>query len=170
MNPNNNNFSNTQGAGFTTDKPPTRHVHHNSAEPLPGARGARDPIDYSVDNVESMSSAHGHHQGADWHQRDSFRQPGTFNPSADDSLSSQGNTAFTRDRPMNVQPAPEGGVSVDGQAGLPEGHAGFGDKLVGKTQKVIGKASNNPALHEKGELREAGGKAAAEGLARAPHD
>jgi hypothetical protein len=57
---------------------------------------------------------------------------------------------------------------------------------VGKTQKVgvtvarrlvhlisrqvIGKYTHNPDLHEKGELRETGGKAAAEGRARAAHD
>lgn len=36
--------------------------------------------------------------------------------------------------------------------------------------QVAGKAMRNPELHEKGELREAGGKAAAHGDARAPHD
>ena len=30
--------------------------------------------------------------------------------------------------------------------------------------------TNNPELHEKGELRESGGKAALMGQARAPHD
>ena len=30
--------------------------------------------------------------------------------------------------------------------------------------------THNPELHEKGELREAGGKLAAQGRARAPHD
>ena len=70
---------------------------------------------------------------------------------------------------------------------MPEGHANIGDKIVGKTQKVgftvtggrlvhltprqvIGKYTQNPDLHEKGELRETGGKAAAEGRARAAHD
>ena len=34
----------------------------------------------------------------------------------------------------------------------------------------MGKVFDKEALHEKGELREAGGKAAAMGQARAPHD
>ena len=29
-----------------------------------------------------------------------------------------------------------GGVAIGGDSDLPEGHAGFMDKLVGKTQKV----------------------------------
>lgn len=68
---------------------------------------------------------------------------------------------------------------------MPEGHANMGDKIVGKTQKVsfavvvrphlisrqvVGKYTHNPDLHERGELRETGGKAAAEGRARAAHD
>ena len=36
--------------------------------------------------------------------------------------------------------------------------------------QVIGKYINNPEMHEKGELRETGGKAAAEGRTRAAHD
>jgi uncharacterized protein YjbJ (UPF0337 family) len=79
-------------------------------------------------------------------------------------------TAFNSERPLGVAPAPEGGVAIGGQPNLPEGHANIGDKIVGKTQKVIGKYTHNPDLHEKGELRETGGKAAAEGRARAAHD
>ena len=86
-----------------------------------------------------------------------------------------------------------GGVAIGGQSDLPMGHAGMVDKLVGKTQKVrsrlrpypstcssvraltplaqvAGKMTGNPEMHERGELRESGGKAAAEGMARAPHD
>ena len=36
--------------------------------------------------------------------------------------------------------------------------------------QVMGKLSNNPELHEKGALRELGGKGAARSEARAPHD
>ncbi|KIK65050.1 hypothetical protein GYMLUDRAFT_160466, partial [Collybiopsis luxurians FD-317 M1] len=78
-----------------------------------------------------------------------------------------GKNTFTESRPMNVEPAPAGGVAVDGNVDLPEGKAGIMDKVVGKTQKV---ATNKPELYEKGELRESGGKAAASGNARAPHD
>lgn len=80
-----------------------------------------------------------------------------------------------------------GGVAIGGKDDLPEGKAGMADKLVGKTQKVrvpivglrisaerhlqvVGKYTHNVELHEKGELREAGGKAAVAGQARVPHD
>lgn len=79
-----------------------------------------------------------------------------------------------------------GGVAIGGESDLPEGNAGFGDKMIGKTQKVdssphymfmylqrlkvFGKYTHNPEMHEKGELRETGGKAAAHGQARAAHD
>lgn len=86
------------------------------------------------------------------------------------SESARGNTAFTSERPLGVQPTPEGGVAIGGQPNLPEGHAGFGDKVIGKTQKVIGKYTKNEELHEKGELRETGGKGAVLGDARAAHD
>ncbi|KAH0834145.1 hypothetical protein J3R83DRAFT_11449 [Lanmaoa asiatica] len=82
----------------------------------------------------------------------------------------QGRNAFNSERPLGVTPVPEGGVAIGGQPNLPEGHANIGDKIVGKTQKVIGKYTHNPDLHERGELRETGGKAAAEGRARAAHD
>ncbi|KAM6493169.1 hypothetical protein JOM56_011303, partial [Amanita muscaria] len=55
-----------------------------------------------------------------------------------------------------------------GQSDLPLGFPDMGDKIIGKTQKVMGKMTNNPELHEKGELRQYGGRAAVHGLARAP--
>ena len=80
-----------------------------------------------------------------------------------------------------------GGVAIDGRDDVPEGKANLADKLIGKTQKVsmaggpsqksrpilgqvAGKMTKNPEMHEKGELREAGGKGAVTGEARAPHD
>ena len=81
-----------------------------------------------------------------------------------------------------------GGVAIDGRDDVPEGRANLADKLIGKTQKVsmaggpsqnqfrpilgqvAGKITKNPEMHEKGELREAGGKGAVTGEARAPHD
>ncbi|KZT25087.1 hypothetical protein NEOLEDRAFT_1066027 [Neolentinus lepideus HHB14362 ss-1] len=90
------------------------------------------------------------------------------------SQSGQGKSAFTEDRPLGTQPVSGGGVAVGGDEDLPMGKAGMTDKVVGKTQKasspVVGKYTHKPELHEKGELRESGGKAAAQGQARAPHD
>ena len=36
--------------------------------------------------------------------------------------------------------------------------------------QVIGKVTGNPEMHERGELRESGGKDATRGEGRAPHD
>ncbi|KAN0080250.1 hypothetical protein V8E55_009816 [Tylopilus felleus] len=82
----------------------------------------------------------------------------------------QERNAFNSERPLGVTPVPEGGIAIGSQPNLPKGHATTGDKIVGKAQKVIGKYTHNPELHERGELCETGGKAAAEGRARAAHD
>lgn len=103
--------------------------------------------------------------------------------------SSVGQNAFNSERPLNVKPTKEGGVAIDGRGDLPEGHSNMADKMIGKAQKVIylfessassvpthsfckvaGKYMNKPELHEKGELRESGGKLAVTGEARVPHD
>jgi len=84
-----------------------------------------------------------------------------------------------RSRPLGTKSVPAGGVARDanenlGNSGtgeeLPAGKAGLADKIVGKVEKVTGKLKKDPELQEKGELREAGGKGAATGDARAPHD
>ena len=134
---------------------------------------------------------------ATW-QREHMKQPQPSSHPRDDSTeglqqqhrtgSAAGRTAFTEERPLGVQPTSQGafacsshsislfadahtgGVAVGGQDDKPMGHAKLTDKIVGKTEKVMGKMSKNPQMHEKGELREAGGKAAATGQARAPHD
>ncbi|KZW02066.1 hypothetical protein EXIGLDRAFT_512022 [Exidia glandulosa HHB12029] len=72
--------------------------------------------------------------------------------------------------PLNVQYVPEGGVAIDGRQGLPMGVATRRDHVVGVLQTVAGKLLGSLPLQEKGELRRAGGKAAAKGCARAPHD
>ncbi|KAG1750415.1 uncharacterized protein EDB91DRAFT_1243992 [Suillus paluster] len=113
---------------------PPQHQLHDSSEPLPGSgsRAGTKTQDYSPANIERMESQEAH-----------------------------GNTEFTSDRPLGVKPTPEGRVAIGGQPNQPEGHAGFGDKVIGKTQKaglVIGKYTKNDELHEKGELRETRGK------------
>ena len=57
---------------------------------------------------------------------------------------SLGQNAFNSERPLNVQPANPGGVSIDGRGDLPEGHPKMADKVVGKMQKV--KLSSLPVL------------------------
>ncbi|KIY48583.1 hypothetical protein FISHEDRAFT_43141 [Fistulina hepatica ATCC 64428] len=135
-------------------QPPAHHLH-DSAEVLPGARGARAAPNYAADTMQQAPSS-------------------AFSPQAQEDSSrysqGQGQNAYNTERPMDVQPTSAGGVAVGGRSDLPEGHASLGDKIIGKTQKVAGKYTHNPEMHEKGELRESGGKDAARGLARAPHD
>lgn len=166
-------------AALNTSRP--QHQLHDSSQPLPGS-GSRDAVqtqDYSPANIERMYSSviYGKNASTESDDADSTRatmgipSAGRTGPdSACESESARSNTASTNERPLGVQPTPEGGVSIGGQPNLSEGHAGFGDKVVGKTQKVIGKYTKNEELHEKGELRETGGKAAALGNARAAHD
>jgi len=82
----------------------------------------------------------------------------------------EGRNALNSERPLNVQPTPAGGVARGGQADRPMGEATLMDKVIGKTEKVIGKVTGNQDRHEAGELREAGGKKAVTGEARALHD
>ncbi|KAJ3830459.1 hypothetical protein F5880DRAFT_1468339 [Lentinula raphanica] len=141
---------------------PTHHVH-GSNDPLPGAKRGVNAVDYSAETMERTPST--------WNERTEEQfareQPGHHESHHDQY---EGRNAFTEQRPMDVQPTSAGGVAIGGNSDLPEGKASMMDKVVGKTQKVIGKATHKPEMHEKGELRESGGKAAVLGEARAPHD
>ncbi|KAG1767372.1 hypothetical protein EV702DRAFT_754999 [Suillus placidus] len=170
--------NNTNNAALNTSRP--QHQLHDSSQPLPGSgsRAAVQTQDYSPANIERMPSSvvHGKDTPTESDDADSTRatigtpSAGRTARDSHQSESARGNTAFTSERPLGVQPTPEGGVAIGGQPNLPEGHAGFSDKVIGKTQKVIGKYTKNEELHEKGELRETGGKEAALGNARAAHD
>ncbi|KAF8837895.1 hypothetical protein BDN67DRAFT_148117 [Paxillus ammoniavirescens] len=172
-----------------------RHKLHDPSQPLPGldAPGAAQTEGYPPESIERLPGSDESDPACPTKQR-------TGHIDSEDLTASQlgkgqcadgprdsaaqhrgqgqrghghvghGQSAFNADRPLDVAPTPEGGVAIGGGAGLPEGRAGLGDKVVGKTQKVIGKYTNKPEMHEKGELRETGGKAAADGLARAAHD
>ncbi|EIN05739.1 hypothetical protein PUNSTDRAFT_54636 [Punctularia strigosozonata HHB-11173 SS5] len=148
-------------------QPPTHRVHSQS-QPLPGATGApnaESTIDYSAENVE-------HARGLGT-ENDSLNRPSKTQEAKEKVVdmapglgSGRGQGAFGdkredaehEDRPTDMRSANEG-TTVGEQDG-PEGHAKFSDKMVGKTQKVMGKVTRNADLHEKGQLREAGGKAA----------
>ncbi|TBU24885.1 hypothetical protein BD311DRAFT_809650 [Dichomitus squalens] len=150
------------------DAPPPAHHLHKSSDVLPGARGANQqqqsaPPDYSADVTESPEAWKSKNErafgaGTDTHN---VMAGGQFDRIEEDD---------DAERPLGVQPTAQGGVAVGGRSDLPETHASMTDKLIGKTQKVTGKITRNPEMHEKGELREAGGKAAVQGEARAPHD
>ncbi|KAF5347331.1 hypothetical protein D9756_009887 [Leucocoprinus leucothites] len=192
---NNTDFDNTDFNTKPTGAMRPEHHLHDSSEPLPGtgAASARPTADYSTgesidQNVgRSRFGGQGQDQLGEYgsglpettparHDRptqvtfDDERQHDTT--ARDTGASGIGREEAYTDRPLGVQPAKQGGVALGGREKeeLPMGKAGFGDKMIGKTQKVMGKMSNNPEMHEKGELREAGGKPAVTGSARAPHD
>jgi len=150
-------FENTNTQAFQ-EQPAPQHHQHASSDLLPGARSNKKApttgADYSSGVLDDVGT---------WEQ-------GPISQGRGNDEFEHKNTAFNSDRPMNAQPSGAGGVAIDGREDLPEGHATATDKLVGKMQKVSGKYLNKPALHEKGELRETGGKAAATGNARAAHD
>eukprot|EP00914_Ancora_sagittata_P022598 GHVO01044861.1.p1 GENE.GHVO01044861.1~~GHVO01044861.1.p1 ORF type:complete len:177 (-),score=16.02 GHVO01044861.1:47-577(-) len=169
----NNSYSTTSDIDANPMAP--SHTRHSENDVLPGAKKGGHAVDYSVETMERTPST--------WNERTEEQfareQPGIMGADSAQSSeqlperqsSSQGRNAFTEtQRPMDVQPTAAGGVAVGGNSDLPEGKASMMDKLVGKTQKVIGKATHKPEMHEKGELRETGGKAAAQGEARAMHD
>ncbi|KAF7345052.1 hypothetical protein MVEN_01668100 [Mycena venus] len=161
---------NLHNDNLTTETRPEHHVH-KASEPLPGARGGAPAADYSAETMERLPSSVWQNDDASQPTRE-ISESQTARPELPErSNSATGRTAFSGERPLNTEPHPEGGVAIDGgREGMPMGKASAADKLIGKAQKVVGKMTNKPELHEKGELREAGGKAAAMGDARAPHD
>ncbi|KAF9647215.1 hypothetical protein BDM02DRAFT_3129866 [Thelephora ganbajun] len=133
---------------------PEHHLHRDS-EPLPG----------------SNSTAYGqdqHRHAGVWENRRDIGVTGIHQGTPEFQDSSFSRNAFSSERPLNIQSTDQGGVAVDGRGDLLEGHANVTDKLIGKLQKVTRKYMNKPELHEKGELRESGGKLAVVGEARVP--
>ncbi|KAJ7657852.1 hypothetical protein DFH06DRAFT_1197299 [Mycena polygramma] len=151
---------NLHNENLTTDAPPEHHVH-KASEPLPGARGGAPTADYSASTMERLPSSV-------WQEADPAQPTRELDASApqtrpelpERSNSATGRTAFSAERPVNTEPH-GGGVAVDGaHEDMPTGKVSASDKLIGKAQQVVGKMAHKPALHEKGELREAGGKSA----------
>ncbi|KAJ7041134.1 hypothetical protein C8F04DRAFT_170361 [Mycena alexandri] len=152
---------------LTTETRPEHHVH-KSSEPLPGARGGAPAVDYTAEHMERLPSSVWQDADASQPTREAAELT-TAKPDLERSNSGSGRTAFSGERPLNTEPHPEGGVAIDGgNEGMAMGKASAADKLIGKAQKVVGKLAHKPEMHEKGELRESGGKAAAAGAARAP--
>jgi len=135
---------------------PEHHLHRDS-EPLP----SKDSTSYDTSRLKEPGP---------WENRRDVGVTGFHQGTPDFQESSAGQNAFNSERPLNVKPTKEGGVAIDGRGDLPEGHSNVADKMIGKVQKVAGKYMNKPELHEKGELRESGGKLAVTGEVRAPHD
>ncbi|KAM5543195.1 hypothetical protein V8D89_003069 [Ganoderma adspersum] len=138
------------------------HPPHKPAAMLPGAerRDARDDFDDGRTPQPSESSESYEKTGT------SLAAPGPLAMESE-RLDPEGRNAWTEWQPSGVRPG-ESGDSA--RAEVPETHASVTDKLIGKTQKVIGKVTGNPGMHDRGELREAGDKPAARGKGRGPHD
>lgn len=122
-----NSQDNTDNAALNTSRP--QHQLHDSSQPLPGSgsRAAAQTHDYSPENIERMSSSviygktesppsRGSVDDADSARatRGAPSAVGTgAGVSVPHSVSSQsetarGNTAFTSERPLDVQPTSEG--------------------------------------------------------------
>ncbi|TFK37589.1 hypothetical protein BDQ12DRAFT_146541 [Crucibulum laeve] len=172
------------------DTRPSHHIH-NTSDPLPGTKGASPTVDYSAETLEhSKLPPNTTTTGTDHHQHhhtgapaqgkwtgssatreefantefDSKTTPFTERYELGDAAKGD-NHEFGAERPMHSQSKPQGtGISVGDEH--PERKAGFGDKLIGKTQKVIGKMSHKPEMQEKGELRATAGKEAVQNDAR----
>ncbi|OSD03826.1 hypothetical protein PYCCODRAFT_1476760 [Trametes coccinea BRFM310] len=134
-----------------TQPPPTHHLH-SSSDPLPGASSpAAAPPNYSADVTNDPRA---------------WQDPGMRERERGDVR------AVVAGAQHHAGPDTDTEREAEAEAGA-GGKPKVTDKIVGKTQKVAGKMTGNAALHEKGALREAGGKAAAaaaQGQARAPHD
>jgi hypothetical protein len=110
--------NNTNSAGLNTSRP--QHQLHDSSQPLPGSgsRAAEQTQDYSPANIERMPSSviHGKAASVESDDADSTRatmgtpSAGRTAPGLDSnqSESARGNTAFIGERPLGVQPTPEG--------------------------------------------------------------
>ncbi|KAI9061869.1 hypothetical protein FKP32DRAFT_1594074, partial [Trametes sanguinea] len=165
--------SSTLNETLTTQPPPAHHLH-SSSDPLPGApsSNANAAPNYSADVTNDSRVWQGRNEREFGAGSDTGAViAGGQHQAVSGGDEREGKTAYTEERPMGVQPAARGGVAIGSAADqdLPEGKAKVTDKIVGKAQKVTGKMTGNAELHERGELREAGGKAAAQGQARAPH-
>ncbi|GBE86978.1 hypothetical protein SCP_1002230 [Sparassis crispa] len=148
--------------------PPAHHVHRDS-EFLPRANGALPSAGYSTDRTNDSRTRAGSNErryGVDTNHGAVVRDEQQHGSVTSGALSTEsGHNAYTEGKPLGMQPTSQGG-----QDDFLQGKASSTDKFIEKTRKVAGKATHNAELHEKGELRQSGGKAAVTGEASAPHE
>jgi len=119
-----NSPNDTDIAALNTTRP--QHQLHSSSQPLPGSdsRAAAQTQDYSPANIERMPSSviHGNTESVSSRENldDTDSTPATqptvgtgseasvTRSDSPQSASARGNTAFTSDRPLDVQPTSEG--------------------------------------------------------------
>ncbi|KAJ7584742.1 hypothetical protein C8J56DRAFT_1088477 [Mycena floridula] len=134
---------------------PAHHIHKDS-EPLPGTQGHLS-VDYSAEALA-------HTDNATWKSmaRSEDPHPSQHAPAVEQHApaTEQHYPAVEPYAPAVELPVPGAEPSVQFNSGGPVKKVTIMDKVVGKTQQVIGKALDKPAMHEKGELREIHGKAA----------
>ena len=135
---------------FDGQSRPEHHLHRES-EPLPGSDSVASSQDQSKDSLRENRQDTGTlptllatrppiHFDATFELIMGIRLLGVTGirqrtPDFEDS--SFGQNALNSERPLNVEPANQGGVAIDEREGLPEGHANVADKMIGKVQKVI---------------------------------
>ncbi|KAE9388489.1 hypothetical protein BT96DRAFT_927061 [Gymnopus androsaceus JB14] len=131
---------------------PTHHVH-SSNDPLPGAKKGVNAVDYSTETMERTPST--------WNER-TEEQFARDQPEWDSEIRLGSEQNQKQERHHEEQPNVVGG-DLPGPGIASEesksGKASMMDKVVGKTQKVIGKATHKPEMQEKGEVRATAGKA-----------
>ncbi|KAL6302630.1 hypothetical protein BKA93DRAFT_857982, partial [Sparassis latifolia] len=171
--------------------PPAHHVHRDS-ELLPRANGALPSAGYSTDRTNGALPSAGYstdrtndsrtragsnerRYGADTNHGAVVRDEQQHGSVTSGALSTElGYNAYTEGKPLGMQPTSQGPCSRSfarlGDDDFLQGKASSTDKFIEKTRKVAGKATHNAELHEKGELRQSGGKAAVTGEASAPHE
>ena len=156
MSGNIDNFSRTDArdsfdpADSFREQPRPEHHLHRESETLPGS----DPMGYDQDQTKDTRVLEGRRDigtGTSF----TYLPPlfagsmrvliiadrllgviGVHQGSLDSNDPSFGQNAFNTERPLDVGPADQGGVAIDGRGDLPEGHANMTDKVIGKVQKV----------------------------------
>ncbi|KIK14306.1 hypothetical protein PISMIDRAFT_688067 [Pisolithus microcarpus 441] len=154
------------------DRPAPQHRLHDSNQPLPRPEGRerenyeRAPEDVGAGQEQRGTYGAGEQRGGvyggDEQPREHYAAQrtapgtgvGTERRDEDDFQGARvGRNAYTTDRPLGVQPVPEGeqrasfpqsdtdgnfvgGVAIGGQRNLDTSQAGITDKIFGKTEKV----------------------------------
>ncbi|KAJ7583775.1 hypothetical protein C8J56DRAFT_951774 [Mycena floridula] len=156
---------------------PAHHIHKDS-EPLPGTQG-HPTVDYSAEalahtdnatwkSMERSEDPHPsqHAPGVEQHApgvEPHYPDVEPYAPGVEPHASGVEPSVQLKSETPVAEPTPTehpGDSRHPGDSGGPAKKVTMMDKVVGKTQQVIGKALDKPAMHEKGELRETHGKAA----------
>ncbi|KAH7906859.1 hypothetical protein BJ138DRAFT_1093573 [Hygrophoropsis aurantiaca] len=170
-------FDTQSGGESNTALNTTRPAHHihKSSEPLPGSnsRAAAQTQDYSPDTIERTPSSALHDttassgpQRGQLHTQTSFGDEDTDSTHATLGSPAPSGPSTTRTGAGINAPLQGTQQARDELPGVPTGQPKMGDKVIGKAQQLVGKATKNPVMQEKGEIRGTNGKGAVQEAAR----